>query len=132
MGGTSYTTLALAQIPVLFFDYALFITNPTDIFKAAYSLSPTKMLELMLFSNSIRYFGFNTRLLDNTILLSNLLINNYSFRGFSDNLPESNNFRLFEQLHYYSSGQYSKASHELENIEYYYSSTLPYENFINI
>jgi hypothetical protein len=60
MGGTSYTSLALAQIPEIFFDYILLTSNPEDLFKPSYSLSSTKLLELALNSHSNRHFGFNS------------------------------------------------------------------------
>ncbi len=110
----------------------LFITNPSDTFIEYYSFVPTKFLELLFFYNSVRYFGFNARLSDKPALLNDLLKNNYSHNAFNSTLTENNNFKFLEQIYYYSSNPYLKLQHELENIEYYHSSTISYENFINI
>jgi hypothetical protein len=132
MGGTSYTSLALAQIPEIFFDYILLTSNPEDLFKPSYSLSSTKLLELALNSHSNRHFGFNSWLNNDSLFLNQLLSNSYGFSNFQLNNNTLGSFEFLERLSFYSSNPYKKLSYEIENIEYFDTSTVSYENFINI
>lgn len=132
MGGTSYTSLALAQIPDIFFDYILLLSNPDDLFKPTYSLSATRLLELSFYSHSNKHFGFNTELTLSSVYLNQLILNNYWFHDHYINNSDDFTFNLLERVHFYSANPYKKLTSEPEDIEYYDTSTVNYENFINI
>jgi hypothetical protein len=66
------------------------------------------------------------------LFLNQLLSNSYGFSNFQLNNNTLGSFEFLERLSFYSSNPYKKLSYEIENIEYFDTSTVSYENFINI
>lgn len=97
-----------------------------------YSLSATRLLELSFYSNSNKHFGFTAELKVNNLFLNQLWLNNYMFKPYNIDRVDDFTFNLLERVHFYSANPYKKLISEIENIEYYNTSTVNYENFINI
>ena len=133
MGGRSYTSLLLAQLPENFFDYFLYITNPNDVFTEEVSFSPTRLLELMFQSNSTKHFGFSTILNSSDYsFLNQRLLKTYISNSVSRTQDNTLDFNFLERINFYSAMPYYKFTHELENLELFDTSINTYENFINI
>ena len=133
MGGISYTSLALAQIPNLFFDYMLLHSNPIEIFNEGpdYIFSPTRLFNLGFIKHSSSYLGLNSNY-PNTILFNQVFSNMYTFKDINLKRELPLDFKLLEKTQFYSSQTLNKPRHDIEDLEYYTSATVSYENFFDI